>query len=155
MYERLIQNPSLLSTKQKLLVPEAVSADPSLVANLRGLKSAIEQVGFSLRYISDTTVEILEAPTMLGGRDLGKVVLTLGESIDPTALSDKRLEALAPITSTIACHSAVRAGESLTKDQVIALLAEARGIDFYHNCPHGRRVFKWFSQREVERWFDR
>ena len=35
------------------------------------------------------------------------------------------------------------------------LLAEARDVDFFHNCPHGRRVFRWWSRGEVGRWFDR
>jgi DNA mismatch repair protein MutL len=59
------------------------------------------------------------------------------------------------ILATLACHSAIRAGEKLDVDDVNDLITEAHGVDFYLNCPHGRRVFKWWKRSEVEHWFDR
>ena len=59
------------------------------------------------------------------------------------------------ILATIACHSAIRAGDEPGERDLNDLISQAKTVDFYHNCPHGRRVFKWFKQSEVEGWFDR
>ena len=59
------------------------------------------------------------------------------------------------ILSTMACHAAVRAGEGLGENELKALLSEAQDVDFFHNCPHGRRVFRWWDEGQIGRWFDR
>ena len=59
------------------------------------------------------------------------------------------------ILATMACHGAVRAGEKLGENELKILLNEARDVDFFHNCPHGRRVFRWWDEAQIARWFDR
>ena len=51
---------------------------------------------------------------------------------------------------TVACHSALRAGETLTENERAELLRQAESVDFYHNCPHGRRVLRIFDKRKLE-----
>ena len=46
------------------------------------------------------------------------------------------------IVATIACHSAIKSGSELTEEQLLLLIKQAESVDFYHNCPHGRRVFR-------------
>ena len=85
----------------------------------------------------------------LAGRDLDAVVRAAqGSTVDQEQLFHRRL-------STIACHAAVRAGESLSDTERTQLVREAQRVDFYHNCPHGRPVMRWLSKREVEGWFER
>jgi DNA mismatch repair protein MutL len=57
--------------------------------------------------------------------------------------------------ATMACHSAVRAGEPLAAEQVRRLLSRAGDVDFFANCPHGRPVVRKFSEADVQAWFAR
>ncbi len=57
--------------------------------------------------------------------------------------------------STVACHSAVRAGEEMSEDQVSFLLSRAEDVDFSAHCPHGRPVIRRFSEKDVSSWFQR
>ena len=57
--------------------------------------------------------------------------------------------------ATIACHSAIRAGESLNEDFVKKLMNMTNNVDFFAHCPHGRPVIRKFSQNDVARWFER
>jgi DNA mismatch repair protein MutL len=59
------------------------------------------------------------------------------------------------LLATMACHGAVRAGEALGDAELKVLIEEASDVDFYHNCPHGRRVFRWWDEAQIARWFDR
>ncbi len=57
--------------------------------------------------------------------------------------------------ATMACHTAVRAGEPLSGELVRRLLLRARDVDFYAHCPHGRPVWRKFTEADVSLWFAR
>ncbi|WP_186643884.1 DNA mismatch repair endonuclease MutL [Fluviispira vulneris] len=57
--------------------------------------------------------------------------------------------------ATIACHSAVRAGDPLNEELVKRLLGRAKDVDFYAHCPHGRPVIRKFSEKDISTWFQR
>ena len=154
IYERIITNPKMLRESQRLLVPESFGLTPSTVSELAAAQHALSAIGFGVKIVDDQTVELEAIPSILVGRPLEELfsrIVELGADIFENASQELAHDCVA----TIACHSAVRSGEVLDPEQLDALISEARSVDFYHNCPHGRRVFRWFSKREVEGWFDR
>ena len=155
LYERLVRDQSLLSRSQPLLVPEAVALAPSLVAQLAAQRDALAQRGFDLVPVGDCLVEVHAVPALLAGRDLSGLVEDLAEGLLSGAITVDGAELAHHVLATTACHGAVRAGEELPAAELKQLLAEARTVDFFHNCPHGRRVFRWWSRSQVAQWFDR
>ncbi|MBI1946426.1 MAG: DNA mismatch repair endonuclease MutL [Deltaproteobacteria bacterium] len=65
---------------------------------------------------------------------------------------DDRLDALC---ARLACHAAVRAGDTLSPDGVRALLRDLDAIDLGAHCPHGRPVVRTLRFHELAGWFDR
>jgi DNA mismatch repair protein MutL len=59
------------------------------------------------------------------------------------------------LAASIACHSAIRAGKSLTEPEMRALLEELEVTDNPHTCPHGRPTLIHFSEYQMEREFGR
>ncbi len=57
--------------------------------------------------------------------------------------------------ATVACHSAVRAGDPLSAELVRRLLARAGDVNFFEHCPHGRPVYRRFTKSDVSQWFAR
>jgi DNA mismatch repair protein MutL len=55
----------------------------------------------------------------------------------------------------MACHSAVRAREPLTQEQMAALLEQRHLAQDTHHCPHGRPTALVFSKHDLERQFGR
>jgi DNA mismatch repair protein MutL len=55
----------------------------------------------------------------------------------------------------MACHSVVRAGDLLGREEVAALLAQLDAVDLRSHCPHGRPVLLRMSIAEIERRFGR
>ena len=59
------------------------------------------------------------------------------------------------LLSLMACHSAVRAGERLSGDEMASLIAQRHLADDHHHCPHGRPTALLFSRHDLERQFRR
>jgi DNA mismatch repair protein MutL len=55
--------------------------------------------------------------------------------------------------ATLACHTAVRAGDTLNAELVQRLLQRSHDVDFFAHCPHGRPVIRKFDKKDVESWF--
>ena len=167
IYERLQRDRSLLQQSQRLLVPEAVELAPGSVSTLQERQADLKLRGFDFAVEGDTTIVVYAVPSLLAGRDLNGLFEDLGEGLadagaclgmDATGIkepTDSNGEMLRLLLANVACHAAVRAGEELPLNEVKQLIAEAAKVDFYHNCPHGRRVLRWWSKAQVEQWFDR
>src|SRR5690606_35890139 len=62
---------------------------------------------------------------------------------------------LAHAMATMACHSSVRAGQSLSWEQMKELLCEMDQFPLSSFCPHGRPVSVEYLYHELERDFGR
>jgi DNA mismatch repair protein MutL len=155
IFERLMTDRSILKQRQPLLVPEAIELSVTDIARLKDRAASLKEIGFEFDVLSDTLLEVTSVPTILAGKELIGVFAELAAA-NQQGIGDKTLEELSTLSlATIACHSAVRAGEELEERDFRMLVNEAQSVDFYHNCPHGRRVFRWFKKSEITGWFDR
>lgn len=161
LFERLTRDSSLMGTSERLLVPEAIELSPTEISHLRERSVALSERGFAFAIEGETTLVAQAVPALLARRDLVELFGDLARDLDGDELasgrepSDSNAELGRLVLATIACHGAVRAGEVLPENELRQLLAEARTVDFVHNCPHGRRVLCWWSLRDVSQWFDR
>ena len=78
-------------------------------------------------------------------------VLEMVASPEGSSLGDRR-EALA---ASIACHSSVRAGMSLTQDEMREIIGLLETAENPHTCPHGRPTMLHLSSQHLERQFGR
>ncbi len=149
LYERLVQDPDILRRTQPLLMPEVLAFSPTECERLVHMKDALAALGITIHGVSETEIEVTTVPSLLVNKDLGSLLAAfLGGKDSPQELAHD-------VLATMACHAAVRAGEELPAPEMKALLQEAESVDFYHNCPHGRRVFRWWKLAQVAAWFDR
>jgi DNA mismatch repair protein MutL len=155
LYERLARNPDLLCASQPLLVPEGVTLSADEIDALRDVKTMMEGRGFRYEMVDEQTVEVRAVPVILAKADISQLIEAIARH-DASAMPLENNAGLAhDLLSTMACHAAVRAGEVLGEAELKVLIAEASDVDFYHNCPHGRRVFRWWDEAQIARWFDR
>lgn len=155
LFEKLLKNKSLLAQKQPLMIPELIAMAPSEVSQLNEAKDKLSEFGFDFNCLSDSEIEVTQVPSLLIGKDLNSLFGELAENkyLDQDVSANS--EIFEHVLATIACHTAVRSGETLTGNELKQLMDQAQSVDFYHNCPHGRRVFKWFKKSDVGKWFDR
>lgn len=159
LFEKLTRDTSLLSQSQRLLVPEALDMAPTDVAHLMGQQSSLKMRGFDFEAEGQSTLVVKAVPTILVGRDItglfGDIAKGLRGDASGEEPGDSNAELARLVLATAACHAAVRAGEELPPNELKQLLMAARDVDFVENCPHGRRVFRWWTRGQVAGWFDR
>lgn len=154
IYERLLRDHNLLKASQPLLVPECVSLSPKALSVFREMMSLLHENGFKVEVIDESHVEVRAIPALLSKCDVAALIETICEQADQLPLKDN-VGLAHDILATFACHSAVRAGEDIGSEELKVLVKEASEVDFFHNCPHGRRVLRWWDESQVSRWFDR
>ena len=135
-----------------LLVPDVISLSASEIASLVDNQKQLSDFGFCFKEVSPCELELTYIPSLLVGKDVQSLFVDLA-CYEPKDENTKSV--FSNILATIACHSAVRAGDQLVDEELKVLLAQAENVDFYHNCPHGRRVLRWFTLSEIKKWFDR
>ncbi len=59
------------------------------------------------------------------------------------------------IAVTLACHSAVRAGQTLSDEEIRELIRQLEQAAMPRTCPHGRPTVIQLSSRQLEREFRR
>jgi DNA mismatch repair protein MutL len=62
---------------------------------------------------------------------------------------------LRKIIATIACHSAIRAGDAISENEAWAIFDGMKKTELSTYCPHGRQVVVVFPKKEVLGWFGR
>ncbi len=155
LYERLTKNRKLIEKTQPLLVAESVELSPSDLSILKEKNDGLRELGFGFEFVSDTTVDVVSLPAILSRANLQRLVESFTSELSSSSSFEDTSSISQLLLATIACHAAVRAGEQLPDNELKFLMSEASDVDFYHNCPHGRRVFRTYTKAQVERWFDR
>ena len=147
---------------QRLLFPTSLEFDPRRAALVGEFSAELSRLGFELQPFGGRSFALSAAP------DLGSYGRGASSLRDPEALLRQvldeleehgRSEAVAARTdlllATMACHSAVRAGDVLDEAKVRALLSAMDEVHYSPYCPHGRPVLVRLSRAELERRFGR
>jgi DNA mismatch repair protein MutL len=148
LYEQLTKNKQLLQRVSKLLIPENIYLSSLQIQALKEKANLIKSLGFDFEIISNKELDLKSVPAILTRANMQKLFEDITKITSVAEIAHLEL-------ATIACHSAVRAGTILSEKERDLMLSQAQNIDFYHNCPHGRRVLAFFSNKQVEKWFDR
>lgn len=141
--------------RQRLLVPVTVDVGPAAAAQLAEQAAELEELGFEVEPYGGGTIAVRAVPALLSDEDPARLVRDLAVEIAEMGKSRRLTQAGEAVLARLACHSAVRVGQTLGREQIEALLAAMDGIDFAHNCPHGRPVYITLGRGDLERLFKR
>lgn len=137
---------------QPLLAPVHVELSPGQIATLVEHVSFLRDYGFDLEEFGGSGYLVRAVPSMLVTQDPGRSLLDL---LDMVALEGVIQDRKDTVAATLACHSAIRAGQSMTDAEMRALLEQLELTDNPHTCPHGRPTLIHFSSYHMEREFGR
>lgn len=138
---------------QPMLVPYILNMNAQEFAFLEKNLWILRELGFEAEEFGGTSVKISAVPVDLQSIDLERFfgdLLGSMESLRAIRLADLLKDKLA----SKACKAAVKGGESLTEQEVRALIEEAEG-DMGLRCPHGRPVAVKMKKSEIEKLFKR
>ncbi len=138
---------------QQLLFPVVVDLSPGEWQSYEEARPLLEKLGFATRPLSGRTV-MLEAVPSAFPRWPHDVVLhdILAELPRGTAALRDIIESIA---STMACKTAIKAGDPMKPDEMRALVDQLFATELPHACPHGRPTFMRITLAEFDKRFGR
>jgi len=136
---------------QGLLEPALVELSPRQEEVLLAHRETLAEHGFQLEPFGQRAYRIGAVPALLAGRDAAQA---LGELLD--ALAEETAEPSADrVAATLACHGAVRAGDSLALEEMRELVRRLEQTEAPHTCPHGRPTTVHLSESWLAQTFRR
>ncbi len=143
---------------QNLLFPVTVELGPDHADTLEQEAEAVVALGLTVEFFGDTTWVIKAVPALVGKVSPQEVLFDIldGLAARPGAsCSEVVPECIDHLLASMACKAAIKSGNRLHPEEMLALLRQMEQSEFFSHCPHGRPVLKIFSRSEVEKWFRR
>jgi DNA mismatch repair protein MutL len=156
-FEALLERLAKRATEsQILLAPLVMTLPPGLLPVLDEHADDLLALGFDVEAFGGGSVRVRAVPALLAGRDPG-VVLTaiLRELLERETAQWAVAGSRDRLAATLACHSAVRAGQPLSADVMATIVRDLTAATHPTMCPHGRPTMARIPREDVSRWFGR
>ncbi len=152
LYEALLRDGTL--ARQALVEPVPVRLTSAQREALRAHSETVRSSGFLVEPFGPETYLVRSVPSYRGRRvraeALAGLLDELAEGGRPTTTDGLREKRAA----TIACHTAIRAGDLVEAEEIRRVLAELYDLpESSYSCPHGRPILVRFSRSRLDRWF--
>jgi len=134
---------------QGLLEPVTFEVNPKQDEVLKSGYESLAEFGFTIEPFGDRTYLVRAVPALLYNKDWAGMMRELLES------GGDKGDWAETIAMSVACHSAVRAGQALTNDEMRQLVRQLEQVAIPHTCPHGRPTVICLSSGQLRREFSR
>jgi DNA mismatch repair protein MutL len=156
-FERLLDRASRHAVEsQGLLEPLVVSLAPDLLPVLDAHGEALRELGYDVEPFGGGATRVRAVPAILGTRDPGPALERLLRDLKEREAADWAVAGTRDrLAATLACHSAVRAGQPLNVEQMASIVRDVFRTAHPTLCPHGRPTVVRVPREELSRWFGR
>lgn len=140
---------------QEYLFPLAIDLSAEKVEALMKEKDSFQKLGISLEMLGPETIGVKSAPAILKESALSSVLEKMSQDLVDQGGSHLLERKIGDMLATMACHSAIRAGQPLSPEEMRALLQQMDEFPLSSFCPHGRPVSVEYSFHQLEKDFGR
>ncbi len=109
------------------------------------------EAGFTLEQFGERTYLLRAVPSFLKRQDIMPVLTEILDSLGTT----QKTEWQERITASLACHGAIKAGQTLEQREIEELLRQLEQTSAPRTCPHGRPTMICLSSSHLEKEFGR
>ncbi len=153
MFERFLASQMAGTTaSQPLLAPVLLELTPSQSALLASHADALQEYGFAVEPFGGGGFLLRAAPPGLRRDDPARAFVEL---LDLVTREDAPADPRRRVAASLACHAAVRAGQTLAPEEMRDLIEQLEACDQPQTCPHGRPTMLHLSADELARRFSR
>ncbi len=152
LYEKLKQN--IRTGKQMLLMPATVKLSADEISAVMENIQLLEDQGFEIEEFGTNGVIVRAIPMYITSEDPQELVSEIAFNLangNKAEISEK----LDWIFHSVACRSAIKAGDKAEISQLTQLVKDIRSEKIPLYCPHGRPVIISISKKELEKQFGR
>ncbi len=169
LYERFIaERAHKAVVSQQLLSPLPLELTPRQQAAMAEHLETLAELGFEIEPFGGETYLLRAVPAALEGGfsttlrrgsgqssgrgDIGQVVAEILDELAEGGTGETREE---KALISVVCHSAVRAGQTLSLEEMRDLVRQLEETSLPHTCPHGRPTMIHLSAEQLAREFGR
>ncbi|HDZ12350.1 MAG TPA: hypothetical protein ENH53_09035, partial [Bacteroidetes bacterium] len=149
LFERAMENLNKRPpTSQQLLFPRTVELSAEDFEILKEIQYYLSQLGFIVKDFGGRTVVIEAVPTDVRGDEetILRQIIDDYKNLNEQDIREK-------VAAAFACKSAIKAGDPLTRDGMIALIDGLFATKNPYFCPHGRPVIVTIPLEELDKRF--
>ena len=122
---------------------------------LASLVPEFEKLGLEIEHFGGNTFVVKTVPDILSGRPVKPVIMEIVEKMIKTGFASGLEKAMDEFLISLACHSVIRANQSLTEVQIKGLLEQLENCENPSHCPHGRPTWIKWTLTDLEKSFGR
>jgi DNA mismatch repair protein MutL len=141
--------------RQPMLVPALLHLTPVQSACLEDCRAELAAAGLEIDDFGSGSARLVAHDPALPARGLDRIALEVLDSLIAEGKEVDHGRRLERATYTVACHSAIKFGQRLARDEMEALLRALETADPGITCPHGRPTMLEISDRQLRREFRR
>jgi len=136
---------------QGMLQPVPVELTVRQQELLESQAEALSEYGFEIEHFGERTYLVRSVPAMLQGQNVARSLTELLDFLGEEAKTDWG----EGIAISLACHSAVLAGQALSQQEMLDLIRQLEMTSQPNTCPHGRPTMIHLSTSQLEKGFGR
>jgi DNA mismatch repair protein MutL len=138
---------------QPLLVPHHMAVSRGEADAAEAHVEAFAALGFELDRAGPERLTVRCVPTLLADGDIEALVRDVLADLQTLGSSERLHEAINGVLSTMACHGSVRAGRTLTREEMDGLLRAMERTERADQCNHGRPTWIQLGMQDLDRLF--
>ena len=133
--------------RKMLLIPVLLELSPSEAVQFEENAVLFEELGFRAEAMGGRSYALKEYPDIFRAEEAKDVFLALLEEAGEESARDRREKFLA----TLACKTAVKAGQPLTREKMGFLVDELFKTSQPNLCPHGRPIVLKIGKSQIDK----
>jgi DNA mismatch repair protein MutL len=141
--------------RQSLLVPELIDLTQEQIELLMDNQENLAALGFAIERYGQASLLISEVPSLCRNSDMTDIMRTLVDDFSQEGGEAGFESLLDRISGNIACHAAIRAGQSLSFSEMDSLLRKMATTPNSGSCNHGRPTYIELKLANIEKLFHR
>ncbi len=137
---------------QGLLSPPIIDLPPGLLGFLYANASSLNKFGFNFDWFGSNAVLLRSIPLALRRSDPTTIFLDI---LEEARSGRDQFSWQERLSKSLACHSAVRAGDTMTLAEMEQLISSLQSCNQPNTCPHGRPTMIHLTGNYLESRFGR
>ena len=159
-HERILYEQLLAQWRQRhvlsqgLVAPATIYLPPSQAALVEEQAALLTGLGFDIEPFGPGAFQVRAVPALLGRTDPTAALMAVVSDLENEAAPlGAQLEA--QVLKRVCKSAAVKAGQTLSREEMEALIAQLETCETPHTCPHGRPTLIHISAAQLARQFGR
>ena len=152
LYERLREDVDTNTVDiQELLEPFIIKLNPSDVEQILDMSEELTHLGFTVSEFGRSDISLSTLPEVLGRIASETELVTLMDQMLTIGRKEATKTFMDNLVKLTACHSAVRAGQSLNHEEIREIILDLSKTKSRYNCCHGRPAMIKIRKEDLDR----